>query len=58
VKGHNPIVPQARTLEKLCAFITAPEGSTQPLEERMGHLPSFFRFHYAFQESSGKQGAY
>ncbi len=33
--------PQARTLEKFCAFITAPEGSTQPLEEREGLFPPF-----------------
>jgi glutathione synthase/RimK-type ligase-like ATP-grasp enzyme len=33
--------PQARLLEKFCAFMTAPEGSTQPLEEREGLFPSF-----------------
>jgi hypothetical protein len=33
--------PQARTLEKFCAFITAPEGSAQPLEEREGLFPCF-----------------
>lgn len=32
---------KARTLEKFCAFITAPEGSTQPLEEREGLFPAF-----------------
>jgi hypothetical protein len=32
---------QARTLEKFCAFITAPEGSTQPLEEREALFPPF-----------------
>ena len=36
--------PQARTLEKFCAFITAPEGSAQPLEHRMGLFPSFSDF--------------
>jgi hypothetical protein len=36
--------PQARTLETFCAFITAPEGSAQPLEERMGLFPSFADF--------------
>jgi len=33
--------PQAKTLEKFCAFITAPEGSVQPLEEREGLFPCF-----------------
>jgi hypothetical protein len=32
---------QAKTLEKFCSFITAPEGSAQPLEEREGLFPSF-----------------
>jgi hypothetical protein len=36
--------PQAKTLEKFCAFITAPEGSTQPLEEREGLFPAFSDF--------------
>src|SRR5258707_10692819 len=31
--------PQARILEKFCAFITAPEGSAQQLEERMALFP-------------------
>jgi hypothetical protein len=35
---------QARTLEKFCAFITAPEGSAQPLEERERLFPSFSDF--------------
>ena len=34
----------ARTQEKFCAFITAPEGSTRPLEEREGLFPSFAEF--------------
>jgi hypothetical protein len=40
--------PQARTLEKFCAFITTPEGSTQPLEKRQGEFPSFDEYikHY------------
>jgi len=33
--------PQARTLEKFCAFITAPKDSRAPLEERQGLFPSF-----------------
>lgn len=36
--------PQAKTLEKFCAFITAPEGSTQPLEERESLFPPFADF--------------
>ena len=36
--------PQAKTLEKFCAFITAPESSDQPLEERTGLFPSFSDF--------------
>jgi glutathione synthase/RimK-type ligase-like ATP-grasp enzyme len=32
---------EARTQERFCAFLTAPEGCTQPLEERMGLFPSF-----------------
>jgi hypothetical protein len=36
--------PQARTLEKFCAFITAPENSVEPLEERLGLFPSFADF--------------
>lgn len=35
---------QARTLEKFCAFITAPEGSTEPLEKREGLFPSFSEY--------------
>lgn len=31
----------ARTQEKFCAFLTAPEGSTESLEERAGLFPSF-----------------
>lgn len=39
---------EARTLEKFCAFITAPEDSTQPLEERQGLFPCFDEYikHY------------
>jgi hypothetical protein len=36
--------PQAKTLEKFCAFITAPEGSDRPLEEREGLFPNFSDF--------------
>jgi glutathione synthase/RimK-type ligase-like ATP-grasp enzyme len=31
----------AHTQEKFCAFLTAPEGSTEPLEKRAGLFPSF-----------------
>jgi len=30
----------ARLMEKFCAFITAPEGSTEPLEARQDLFPS------------------
>lgn len=46
--------PQARTLEKFCAFITAPEGSSQPLEEREGLFPPFsdyIKFYRSFPEN-------
>jgi len=33
--------PQAKTLEKFCAFITAPQDSDQPLEERGTLFPPF-----------------
>lgn len=35
---------QARTLEKFCAFVTAGEGSTEPLEKREGLFPSFTEY--------------
>ncbi len=35
---------QARTLEKFCAFVTAPEGSTEPLEKREGLFPPFSEY--------------
>src|SRR5579872_482762 len=34
----------AGTLERFCAFLTAPEASTQPLEERAGLFPSFTEY--------------
>jgi glutathione synthase/RimK-type ligase-like ATP-grasp enzyme len=40
--------PQAQLLEKFCAFLTAPQGSKQTLEERQGLFPSiaeYQRFH-------------
>lgn len=45
---------QARTLEKFCAFITAPEGSTEPLEKREGLFPSFdeyIKYYRSLQEN-------
>ncbi len=44
--------PEARTLEKFCAFITAPEGSAQPSGRTPGTVPFLCRFHHALQESS------
>jgi glutathione synthase/RimK-type ligase-like ATP-grasp enzyme len=40
--------PQSQLLEKFCAFLTAPQGSKQTLEERQGLFPSiaeYQRFH-------------
>jgi len=36
--------PQARLLEKFCAFLTAPQGSTQTLEERQRLFPSIAEY--------------
>ena len=47
--------PQARILEKFCAFITAPQGSTQPLEEREGLFPPFseyMKFYRSVEENT------
>jgi hypothetical protein len=46
---------QARTLERFCAFITAPEGSTQPLEERIGLFPPFSDFITHFRSLAENQ---
>jgi hypothetical protein len=35
---------ESKLQEKFCAFITAPEGSTLPLEEREGLFPSFVEY--------------
>lgn len=48
---------QARTMEKFCAFITAPEGSTQPLEEREGMFPPFADYEKIYLESQQNQQA-
>lgn len=36
--------PAARTLERFCAFLTLPEGSTESLEQRAGLFPTFADF--------------
>ena len=36
--------PDAKTQEKFCAFITAPEGSTEPLEKREGLFPTLAEY--------------
>src|SRR5438270_89321 len=36
--------PKAQLLEKFCAFLTAPQGSTQTLEERQGLFPSIAEY--------------
>ncbi|HEY6348236.1 MAG TPA: hypothetical protein VI636_02390 [Candidatus Angelobacter sp.] len=41
---------QARTQEKFCAFITAPEGSTAPLEEREGLFPPFAEYEKIYEK--------
>ena len=38
------LCPQARLLEKFCAFLTAPQGSKQTLEERQGLFPSIAEY--------------
>jgi len=43
--------------EKFCAFITAAEGSTQPLEEREGLFPSFGEYMKIYEEQQPKQEA-
>jgi hypothetical protein len=41
--------------EKFCAFITAPEGSTQPLEEREHLFPSFAEYEKVFEKMQENQ---
>lgn len=47
--------PQIKMQEKFCAFITASEGSTQPLEEREGLFPSFGEYANIYEEQQAKQ---
>ena len=49
--------PKIKMQEKFCAFITAPEGSTQPLEEREGLFPSFGEYMKIYEEQQAKQEA-
>ena len=42
--------PQAQLLEKFCAFLTAPQGSTQTLEERQGLFPSIAEYQLSHQK--------
>jgi hypothetical protein len=49
--------PEIKIQEKFCAFITAPEGSTQPLEEREGLFPSFGEYVKIYEEQQAKQEA-
>lgn len=49
--------PEVKTQEKFCAFITAPEGFTQPLEERQGLFPSFAAYLKIYEEQQAKQEA-
>lgn len=41
--------PQAQLLEKFCAFLTAPQGSRQTLEERQGLFPSITEYQRSHQ---------
>jgi len=38
------LCPEGRLLEKFCAFLTAPPGSAQSLEDRQGLFPSFAEY--------------
>jgi hypothetical protein len=40
----DDLCPQAQLLEKFCAFLTAPQGSKQTLEERQGLFPSIAEY--------------
>jgi glutathione synthase/RimK-type ligase-like ATP-grasp enzyme len=42
--------PQAQLLEKFCAFLTAPQGSRQTLEERQGLFPSMAEYQRSHQK--------
>ena len=42
--------PQAGLLEKFCAFLTAPQGSKQTLEERQGLFPSTAEYQRSHQK--------
>jgi glutathione synthase/RimK-type ligase-like ATP-grasp enzyme len=42
--------PQAQLLEKFCAFLTAPQGSKQTLEERQGLFPSIAEYQRSHQK--------
>ncbi len=44
------LCPQARLLEKFCAFLTAPQGSKQTLEERQGLFPSTAEYQRSHQK--------
>ncbi|HEY6249303.1 MAG TPA: hypothetical protein VI685_05050, partial [Candidatus Angelobacter sp.] len=45
---------QARTQEKFCAFITAPEGSTESLEEREKLFPPFSEYEKIYEQLQKK----
>ncbi|MGC2636499.1 MAG: hypothetical protein WA294_04930 [Acidobacteriaceae bacterium] len=49
--------PKIKMLEKFCAFITAPEGSTQPLEEREGLFPSFGEYMKIYEAEHAQEEA-
>ncbi|HKF46820.1 MAG TPA: hypothetical protein VKB38_05635 [Terracidiphilus sp.] len=47
--------PEIKIQEKFCAFLTAPEGSTQLLEEREGLFPSLGEYTKTCEEQNVKQ---
>jgi len=49
--------PKIKMQEKFCAFITAPEASSQPLEEREALFPSFGEYAKIYEEQQAKQEA-
>ncbi|HEY1938626.1 MAG TPA: hypothetical protein VGJ33_11885 [Candidatus Angelobacter sp.] len=46
----DDLCPQSQLLEKFCAFLTAPQGSKQTLEERQGLFPSLAEYQRSHQK--------
>ena len=45
----DDLCPQSKLLEKFCAFLSAPQGSKQTLEERQGLFPSTAEYQRSHQ---------